>query len=90
MKKNFKQTRDYKNYDPPTLLNDVKKMDWNPLYQLHDSNEATIFLTSTLKTAFEKHVPHTTKVIKGKPSPLLRKDLTRRTKSENDYEKFKN
>ena len=98
----FKQTRDYKNYDPLALLNDVKKIDWNPLYQLHDTDEATIFLTSTLKTAFDKHAPHTTKVIKGKPSPWLRKDLTllmnqrdlalrkaRRTKSEDDYKQYK-
>ena len=94
--------RDYKNYDPAKLVSDVKKINWESLYNRNNIESAAKIFTTTLKSIFDMHAPYKSKVVKGKPAPWLKADLrklmdqrdqalrkARRTKLQEDFETFK-
>ena len=67
--------RNYKQYDPVKLRNDVKNVHWDELYKCKDAEAASKVFTNLLKSVFDTHAPFTSKIVKGKPAPWLKKDL---------------
>ena len=49
--------RDYKNYDPTRLCEDMSNIDWQPLYEIPDVNTAPDYLNSILGKTFGKYAP---------------------------------
>ena len=63
--------RDYRNYDPERMHNELKGIDWNNMYEIKDVNKAWTYLQTNLSTTFDSHAPVISKIVKGKPSPWL-------------------
>ena len=63
--------RDYRNYDPERMRNELKGIDWNNMYEIKDVNKAWTYLQTNLQTTFDSHAPVISKVVKGRPSPWL-------------------
>ena len=53
--------RDYKNYNPNTLKNDLKIVDWSPVFKTTDVNRALNHLNEILTVKFNTHAHYTTK-----------------------------
>ena len=94
--------RDYKNYDPKQVNNDLSTADWNKLYQIKNINNAWEYLKDILCSTIDIHAPPIVKRVKGKRSPWitpeLKREMNRRdslhrkyrtTKTVNDYERFR-
>lgn len=94
--------RDYKNYDPKQVNNELSTADWDNLYQIKNVNKAWRYLKDILCSTIDKHAPPIVKRVKGKSScwitPELKHEMNRRdslhrkfrkTKTENDYDRFK-
>ena len=73
---NFKYTprkiscRDYRNYDPVKMQNELKAVDWNYLYQIEDVNKAWTYVQTILSSIFNSHAPVISKIVKGKPKRI--------------------
>ena len=100
------QCRDYSNYDSDLLINDIGKINWEPIYDSNDVNDAVQYLTNELNNVFNIHAPLIKKRVRGKPCPWIddsikremnkRDSLLRRARSLNnelswnDYKKQRN
>ena len=67
--------RNYKDYAPENLLNNVKNINWQRLYATDDPNSAANFFTKQLKAVFDQHAPFENKTVRGKPAAWLRADV---------------
>ena len=67
--------RNFRNYNPTRLRDDVKNINWNPIYDNNtDVNSALTYFTSELKSVFDAHAPITEKRIKGKPCDWMKQE----------------
>ena len=67
--------RNYKNYDPETMKNELRKLDWSPVFSSMNVNIAWNIMSNYLVTVFNKHAPKIVKKIRGKPAPWLTEDI---------------
>ena len=67
--------RDYRNYDPIKMNDDLRKVNWEPIYLMTNVNDAWSFLKILLSNTFDKHAPMITKHIRGKPCPWLSEEI---------------
>ena len=75
--KNIK-CRNYTNYSPDALKEEVSKIDWNPVYNNStDVESAVTYFTSALQAIFDKNAPRIEKRVKGRPCPWLDEDTKR-------------
>ena len=66
------QCRNYCRYNPVNLRNDVRDIDWTPVYENNtDVNSAVTYLTTELREIFNRHAPLIEKRIRGKPSDWI-------------------
>jgi len=63
--------RNYRNYVPDALKQDLVSSDFEPLYGMNDVNCAWEYLKNILTTNFNKHAPIITKRVKGNLCPWL-------------------
>ena len=76
--------RNYANYEPNNLNDDVSKIDWQPAYQTADVSAALEFFNRSLKSVFDHHAPVIEKRIRSRKE-LLSRDIK---KSMNDRDKL--
>ena len=94
--------RDYSKYNHENLSNDVKKINWEPVYKSSDVNSAVTYFNSELRKVFDKYAPIIEKRIKGKPCKWLNSDLrkemnnrdkqmrnARKTNSDEDWTSYR-
>ncbi|MEO0684105.1 MAG: reverse transcriptase family protein, partial [Cyanobacteria bacterium J06649_11] len=99
--KNIK-CRNYTNYSPERLREDVSKIDWNPVYNSTEVESAVNIFTSALQAVFDKNAPQIEKRIKGRPCSWMDEDTkrlmnkrdqafrkSRRSKNPNDRQRYK-
>ena len=68
--------RDYRTYNSANLRNDVKSIDWLPVYNnVSDPNKAADYLSTELKNTFDRHAPLVDKRVKGKPWEWLNDNI---------------
>ena len=68
--------RNYCRYNSANLRNDVRDVDWTPVYNNNiDVNSAVTYLTTKLKDIFDWHAPLIEKRIKGKPSDWINDNI---------------
>ena len=64
--------RNYANYNPTNLVNDVKNVNWLPIFETGtDVNSAVQYFTEQVKVSFDKHAPIISKRVKGRPCKWL-------------------
>jgi hypothetical protein len=63
--------RDYKNYDPESMRNELRELDWSPVFLSTNVNTAWNSMKNCLESVFNRHAPMIVKKIKGKPAPWL-------------------
>ena len=84
------------------LINSIRDINWQPLYEFDDIDVATNYFTKCLKTVFDMNAPFKTKMVRGKPAPWLNKDFkrfidnknrllrkARKTKNDDDWEQYR-
>ena len=71
---NFK-SRNYRNYNPDTINNELKAYDWSSVYSASSANKAWVYMKEVLLSTLNKHAPIIRKRIKGKVSPWLDKNI---------------
>ena len=94
--------RDYSKYNHENLSNDVKKINWEPVYKSSDVNSAVTYFNSELRKVFDKYAPIIEKRIKGKSCKWLNSDLrkemnnrdkqmrnARKTNSDEDWTSYR-
>lgn len=69
--------RDYSNYNPELLVNDIRQIDWSYVYNSNEVNKSVEYLSTQLKNAFDKHAPLIEKRVQGKPCPWIDEPLKR-------------
>lgn len=69
--------RDYSNYNPELLVNDIRQIDWSYVYNSNEVNKSVEYLSTQLKNAFDKHAPLIEKRVRGKPCPWIDEPLKR-------------
>ena len=67
--------RNYARYDVNNLLNDVSKIDWQPLYEIDNVSTALDYFTNSLRYIFDIHAPIIQKRVKGKGCPWMTTEL---------------
>ena len=94
--------RDYKQYEPEQMNNELRSVDWTSVYSSLNVNDAWHHMKSILSGIFEQHAPTIMKKVRGKPAPWLNnvvKSLmnardkllhkSRRTKANSDISQYK-
>lgn len=94
--------RNYVNYEPNNLNEDISKIDWQPVYHSTNVSTALEYFNRSVKSVFDEHAPIIEKRVKGKSCPWLSRDVkkllndrdkllrkARRTKNENDWASYK-
>ena len=69
------ECRNYSNYNPESLRNDLCNENWNKVYSEQNPNKAWYSMKKILQTNIEKHAPTITKRIKAKMSPWLTSNI---------------
>jgi len=64
--------RNYKNYCPNAMCDEINNIDWQPLYECTNVNEAVGHLNTFLKAVFDRHAPPMEKRLRGKPCPWIK------------------
>ena len=98
--------RDYSNYDPETLKQQLKDADWSAVYGTTNLNDSIQTFNDILERIFNNNAPNIEKKVKGRPCPWLNKSIkskmnerdkilrkARKTNLENDwllYKKLRN
>ena len=67
--------RDFSNYEPNNLRNDLFHETFDTVYTEENPNQAWKCMKSILKTNFDHHAPYISKRVKGKKSPWLDRDI---------------
>ena len=67
--------RNFKNFNSQDLNNDIDEIDWKPLYDSSNVENAVNYLNHHVKAIFDKHAPSITKKVKGRPCPWLTEDI---------------
>ena len=70
--------RDYKNYNPNEMCNDIRNSNLHKIKDILSVNDAWILFRDTLTTIFQKHAPLIEKRVKGKPCPWLTDGIKRK------------
>lgn len=96
------QIRDYSNYNPTNLINELKVVDWSVIYNTDNLNPAVSRLNEILDQTFKRHAPFIKKRVKGGPCPWLDNETksvknnrdqvlrrARRSKTVNDWNVYK-
>lgn len=94
--------RDYKNYDPSTIKQELSNETWDFVYNNKDPNIAWLNLKAFLQNVFNTHAPNVEKRVKGKTTPWITDEIKRemnqrdsllrkfrKSRKETDHEKFK-
>ena len=94
--------RNYKSYLPDNLIKDLQNVDWKPLYNIRNVNEALTFFNKILVSLADKHAPPIKKKVRGKPCPWMNENLkhkmnkrdqllrrARKTNNTEDWESYK-
>ena len=94
--------RDYVNYDPEKLHDDVRNINWQSVYQSTNVNRALEYFTEKLREVFDRHAPIIKKRVKGRKCNWLNRDIksqmnrrdqllrkARRSKSDYDWNEYK-
>ena len=96
------KSRNYKNYDPNVVCNELSQCNWDTFYNCTDVNSAWGVMKSFLLTIIDRHAPFSERKIKGKPCPWMTNELkrgminrdrllvkARKTKSHSDRKAFR-
>ena len=75
--------RNYARYNPNSMADDLKKQNWNRLYEMHNVNDAVDYFNRTVMGIFDKHAPVVVKRVRGKPCEWLTHDI-RKMKTDKD------
>lgn len=67
--------RNFRNYDPNALNEDISSTNFSPMYKMSDVNDTWRFLKNILIKKFNKHAPIITKRVKGSLCPWLTLDI---------------
>lgn len=59
--------RNLTNSDPEKMCKDINDIDWQPVYQATDVNNAVDYFNNKLRKVFDEHAPMLEKRIKGRP-----------------------
>ena len=94
--------RNYRNYDPEKLKEDLRNSDWLHVMNCVDVNEAWGYMKDMLSGVLNKHAPKIQKKVKGKAAPWLDEGVKRlmnerdkvlhkfcKTRAENDQAAYK-
>ena len=94
--------RNYKNYNPNKLMDDIASHDMDAIYEIKDVNAAWGYLRNIIATCFNKNAPIICKRVKGRHCPWLTEELktkihrkerllrkARKSKLTADWEKYK-
>ena len=71
------RSRNYKNYNPEKLCDDIKSIDSGSLYECTNVNDALELFNSAVVAVFDRHAPVTERIIKWKPFPWISHDTKR-------------
>ena len=86
------ECRDYKNYNPEAMCDEIKNIELIPLEEITDINIAVDYFNTKVTEVFDRHAPKTRKHVKGKQTLNDRDRLLKKahkTKSENDWSRYK-
>ena len=67
--------RNYPTYEPQSMKEDFRNVNWQLLYEMNDVNCALEYFNDTVKTIFDRHAPEIVKKVKGKPCPWINSDI---------------
>ena len=93
--------RNYKSYIPSAMNEELKSVDWSPVYDNNDVNSAWLYM-KVITGIYDKYAPVFIKRVKGKPAPWLTEELKklmderdslvrkyRRTNNNEDFHAYK-
>ena len=94
--------RNYTNYNPNSMCEELLAHDMGKIYSINDVNAAWLYLRNILHTVFNKHAPIITKRVKGRHCPWLTTEVkkqinkkdqllrkARRSNSKEDWQLYK-
>ena len=77
------RSKNYNHYDPETMRNDIRSIDWKYVYDCTNVNSAVEYFNLSVKAVFDRHAPVVEKKLKGKPCSWITAK-TKKTMSRRD------
>jgi hypothetical protein len=70
--------RNFKDYQPEAMCNEINDIDWHPLYESTNVNDAVDYFNTSVKAVFDRHAPPVERKLRGKPCPWITHETKRK------------